>query len=316
MTESKNFYSEAEMQEVLAELEKSIADREMLQAEKEQQQLQIQQLSLEKQELASTVQQQKKKIAKQAERIETLNESDLTLKENERLKNVNKNLEQANKRVENEKKTMALSYEKREKEYRRQLADREAAVSEKEFKLAENEMMYSERLNEEAEAKMEREIGLYQAQLEGKYQKRQEELEHEYKAKKAKADKRWRDMLKLAPKLVFCAVLCIGLICLLTFCQNHVRDKNRALQEENKKIEELLESVKTNTYKVDDDIHLYDTQKQEISAWWLPSDIYHGETFVVLENDGTWCLIHYKDEDYYIKAEDLKKAIRQIVDLS
>lgn len=39
MTESKNFYSEAEMQEVLAELEKSIADREMLQAEKEQQQL-------------------------------------------------------------------------------------------------------------------------------------------------------------------------------------------------------------------------------------------------------------------------------------
>lgn len=222
---------------------------------------------------------------------------------------------------------MVLNCEKREKEYRRKLSDREAAVSERELRLDENERKYSERLNEEAEAKMKRAIGSYQVridkkhtqrtiQLEAEYRNRQEELESEYKAKKAKADKRWQDILKLAPKLALCAVLCVGLMCLLTFCQNHVRNENRALQEENKKIEKLLESVKTSTYQANDIIQLYDKRKQEVSDWSLSNKIYHWEKFVVLQNDGTWCLIHYNDADYYIKAEDLAKATRQTVDLS
>ena len=101
-----------------------------------------------------------------------------------------------------------------------------------------------------------------------------------------------------------------------TFCQNRVRDENKALQKENEKIETLLERAKTNTYRADDDIRLYDTQKQPISDWWLPEEIYQWEPFVVLQNDGTWCRIHYNDADYYIKTKELKKATRQTVDLS
>ena len=108
----------------------------------------------------------------------------------------------------------------------------------------------------------------------------------------------------------------MGLIFLLAFCQNHVKKEDRALQEENEKIETLLESVKTDIYQEDDNIRLYDTQKQKVSDWWLPSEIYYWEKFVVLQNDGTGCRVHYDGADYYIKAEDLKKATRQTVDLS
>ena len=78
MTESENYYSEAEVQELIKELEQSIEDRENLQSENSE-------LFSEVSTLKSELQKRSQKIVSLNEEIEKLSNSDLELKQAEKL---------------------------------------------------------------------------------------------------------------------------------------------------------------------------------------------------------------------------------------
>ena len=142
MTESENYYSEAEVQELIKELEQSIEDRENLQNENSE-------LLSEVSTLKNELQKKSQKIVSLNAQIETMSESDLELK---RSKEQLQNAQQLLKESENERKL--AEEQKREAETMAQASNRKLKEAEQKNEQAESHIQARV---ERAKEKIERE---------------------------------------------------------------------------------------------------------------------------------------------------------------
>lgn len=156
MTESENYYSEAEVQELIKELEQSIEDREELQRENSE-------LSSEVSTLKNELQKKSQKIVSLNEQIETMSESDLELKQSEeQLQNAKKLLE--------------------ESESERNYANRKWREAETMVRASDKRLQEAEQKNAEAEKHIQSRVDEAKAQLERESAQKLAEAIREQKA--------------------------------------------------------------------------------------------------------------------------------------
>lgn len=173
----ENYYSEAEMQDLINELERSLQDREKLLQEVQDMKKNLSESLSEKQELVSTLRQQERKIADQAGKIEELNKNYVKLEEYSELKKQFEQLQKEKAQLQKDAQARAFNLQAQEKILK---------LSEEQAELREQEVRWlKENIEKEVNSRAEAKIREQKAQQEKGYQLTMKLLEERFQAKEA-----------------------------------------------------------------------------------------------------------------------------------
>ena len=163
MTESENYYSEAEVQELMQELEQSIADREQMQQRIDRKDEKIQQLS-------SDILTLKKELQIKSDRLVKQSEADNVLKQNEELQRKNAALQKSEQNARDEAAAEVSAAKKMQREAQQTIEDYESR---------------QKRLEATIEARAERKVSNIRSESADALKRKINALEKEFKAKEA-----------------------------------------------------------------------------------------------------------------------------------
>lgn len=208
-----------------------------------------------------------------------------------------------------------------------ELNKRESTIKKRESRLDERESNLEAEIDTASEQKIAKEKQRlhdeYTTKLAEDRQNDEITLKEQLEAKKAKLQEeynkeaiKWDKIKATMPKIVVLIVFLVLIVCCFTYCQNRVRDENKALLEQ-------LENAETNLYRCDGrGVQAYDKNFEEITGFFENTTTTYGGYVYLIEQNDEWSLItdvgvRGDKRQIYVKTSDFHSSYtRVIADLS